>query len=725
MSQLQMWGGLECTLNRIGDRYMDQCEKNGHRERVEDLRRFADLGLKKIRYPCLWERVAPDRPDHKDWRWTDERLGEIRRLSMTPIVGFLHHGSGPHYTSLIDPELPKKMADYARAFAERFPWVEDFTPFNEINTTARFSCLYGHWYPHQRSDSSYVKALVLQCKATVLAMREIRRIVPSARLIQTDDLGRTQGSPKLLDQVRFENERRWIAWDLLCGRVNPGHTLYWFFTKHGVTAEELQWQMDNPCPPDIIGVNHYFLSNRFLDEELDHYPSWAHGGNGFLRYADVGAVDTGRAEIPSPVSILLETWERYRIPIAVTEVHAVGGREAQLRWLYQMWKSAKAAKATGADVRAVTAWSLLGTYDWNTLCTQPNGFYEPGVFDLRTSDGHPRPTALATLVKELATSGESDSPLLEETGCWNTSRRILFAAQPNSYTPLWSAAPRPVLLTGATGTLGQAFARICGARNIPYRLLGRSELDIADPERVHEVFAELNPWAVINCAGYVRVDEAEVDREKCFRENVLGPMTLAKACASLGVRFVTFSTDLVFNGEAPSAYREKDAVAPLNVYGESKASCEREVLMNNPEALVVRTSSFFGPWDQFNFITQTLQRLKAGVEVHAISDVRVSPTYVPDLVHATLDLLIDGERGLIHLTNQGAVSWADFARMAANSGAKLAPIDPRLIVDRNLLELKLPARRPRNAVLTSSRWKLLPPLEDALSRYISQVSLGL
>jgi dTDP-4-dehydrorhamnose reductase len=526
MRDLEMWGGLECTLNRVKDRFVNQAEKNGHLNRLSDLQLFAELGLKKLRYPCLWEMVAPESLDHMDWSWLDERLGEMKRLGINPIAGFLHHGSGPRYTSLIDPELPQKMAIYARAFAQRYPWVEEYTPFNEINTTARFSCLYGHWYPHHKSDESYLKALIYQCQATALAMKEIRKINPQARLVQTDDMGKAQSTEELEYQRDFENERRWLAYDLLCGKVTEDHPLYNYFKSSGIDKKDLEWFEKNPCPPDIIGLNHYHLSNRFLDHRLELYPAWSHGTNGRDQYADVGAVDTGQAEPPTPEHILMEAWYRYQLPIAVTEVHTRGNRESQMRWLYQMWQSALRARDKGVEVRAITVWSLLGTYDWHNLCTKCEMFYESGVFDLRTVDGKPKATALAALVRDLATRGCSDSPLLEDEGIWKTQRRVLFGSATGAFSKIFHHRSRPILITGATGTLGQAFARICGARNINYRLLKRSEMDIAAIDNVRNVISEINPWAIINTAGYVRVDDAENERERCFRVCTRGHMCM-------------------------------------------------------------------------------------------------------------------------------------------------------------------------------------------------------
>src|SRR5665213_1185578 len=146
MPKVELWGGHECTVNRVQDSYRDQTLLSGHQDRLSDLTLFAELGIKALRYPVVWERVAPSSPAERDWTWTDERLNEIRRLGMRPIAGLLHHGSGPAYTSLVSGDFVSLFADYAEAAAERYPWVEDWTPVNEPLTTARFSALYGHWY---------------------------------------------------------------------------------------------------------------------------------------------------------------------------------------------------------------------------------------------------------------------------------------------------------------------------------------------------------------------------------------------------------------------------------------------------------------------------------------------------------------------------------------------------------------------------------------------------
>lgn len=722
MDPLELWGGMECTVNRVGERYIDQLEKNGHYRRFSDLAMIAETGIKQIRYPCLWEKVAPHSLEEFDWSFLDERLAELRRLGIKPIAGFLHHGSGPKYTSLIDPDFPEKFATFAKAFAERYPWVEDYTPINEILTTARFSCLYGHWYPHTRDYPTFIRAVFNQVKGTVLAMKAIREINPKARLIQTDDLGKAQSTEPLKYQVEFENERRWLGWDLLCGKVDEKHPLLWLF-KDVVSDEDLKWLKASATPPNIIGINHYHLSNRFLDHRMELYPEWSHGGNGRDSYADIGAVDTGQAELPLPEEILLEVWNRYHIPIAVTEVHTMGHRDTQMKWLYEMWNAAKAARSKGAEIKAITVWSLLGTYDWHKLCTICEMFYEPGVFDLRTPDQTPHKTGLADLVKDLATNGDSNHPILSQPGWWKTPRRILWAPKIGSHSVLDLKPKRPILITGATGTLGQAFARICGTRNIPYRVVRRSEMDIADINSVRECIKEINPWAIINTAGYVKVDLAEDEKDLCYRENVLGAVNLATVCAENNLQFINYSTDMVFDGSIEESYREGHKVNPLNTYGMTKAESEEKVLAINENSLIIRTSSFFGPWDEYNFITGALRLLARNSEVMTLSDTIITPTYVPDLVNTSLDLLLDGEKGVVHLTNRGEVTWSGFANLAAERAKFDFDINPSLIKEENISNLKLRARRPRNSALTSERFAILPPLENAIDRYFGQLEI--
>ncbi|HEX8313098.1 MAG TPA: family 1 glycosylhydrolase, partial [Chthoniobacteraceae bacterium] len=590
---LALWGGVECTINRVGDTFHRQFDRNGHRDRLEDLDRIASLGIKTIRFPMLWEDLAPDTIDGIAWEWPDRWMQRLQELGIRPIVGLLHHGSGPRYTSLVDPAFPELLAQYARAVAERYPWVDAYTPVNEPLTTARFSGLYGHWYPHGKDGRTFYRTLIQELRGTVLAMRAIREINPAAQLVQTEDLGKTYSTPGIAYQADFDNERRWLSLDILTGVLKPDSVLWQHMLFDGITKEELVSFLEEPCPPQIVGINHYVTSSRYLDENIEAYPAHLHGGNGRDVYVDVDAVRMRPDGCCEPADLLLEAWDRFKIPLAVTEAHIGCTREEQLRWFHEIWTAAHSVRDEGGEVLAVTAWSLFGAYDWDSLLTVSAGSYECGAFDLRGLE--PRPTALAAALQEVAATGTCTNPLLNVPGWWRRNVRALPKNHEEAATrwevrrafqPAGTSAECPMLLiTGASGTLGQAFARICFLRGLPYRLLSRAEMDIAEPESVDAALQAFRPWALINAAGYVRVDDAETDVARCFRENAEGPGTLARACALAGIPLLNFSSDLVFDGAKGAAYVESDAPRPLNAYGRSKAAAERIVAEILPRAL--------------------------------------------------------------------------------------------------------------------------------------------
>ena len=712
MPQIELWGGVECTVNRTRDGYLDQTLLSGHHDRLSDLDRFAEVGFRAIRYPVLWERVAPDDPARPDWRWSDERLGRLRELGIRPIVGLVHHGSGPARTNLLDPGFAPGLAHFAGQAAERYPWIDAWTPINEPLTTARFSALYGHWYPHAQDEGAFWLALINQVDATRLAMQAVRRINPSAQLIQTDDLGRTYATTRLAEQAAFDNLRRWAGWDLLFGRVTRHHPLWERLAGFGL-EERLQRIADAPCPPDVVGVNHYLTSDRFLDHRLQLYPASTHGGNGRARYADTEAI---RVLDPPPAGfagVIREAWQRYRTPIAITEVHNGCTREEQLRWAAETWDAACAAREEGVDVCAVTAWSLLGSHSWDTLLTSP-GSYETGVFDV--SAGAPRPTALAELWRGLPLDAPRH-PLAQEAGWWRRPQRLLHPPLPRpGSAPRQASSHRapPLLICGSTGTLGQAFAAACSVRNIHYVLTDRAMLDLERPQDLPDRLEAIAPWAVINAAGWVRVDDAEEAEEACFRANATGAVALARACSDRDIGYLGFSSDLVFGGEKKDPYIESDPVAPCNAYGRSKAAMEAGCAALD-KVLIVRTAAFFSPHDPHNFASAVLKSLAANRPFSAPRDQLVTPTYVPQLVEAAVDLLIDGATGLWHLSNGEPLSWADFAeRIAVSAG-----YDPRRIEPISGSAPGWRAPRPASVGLATSRGRPLGSLDAAIAQFVA------
>ncbi|MFD2610701.1 family 1 glycosylhydrolase [Deinococcus taklimakanensis] len=727
--ELALWVGIEPTVSRVGEQVLDQLVLSGFHDRLCDIDRLGTLGARAVRFPLLWERTAPNGSAQADWSWADPRLERLGALGLEPVLGLVHHGGGPRHTHLLDPGFALGLAEYARAVAMRYPHVRAYTPVNEPLTTARFSALYGHWYPHARDDRSFWLALKHQLQATVLAMQAVRQVNPHATLVQTEDLGRVFSTPELAAQAEFENERRWLSFDLLLGRVTPGHPMWPYLRGCGATEADLEWFAERACPPDLLGLNTYVTSERFLDHRTGRYPAHCRGSNGQTEYADVEAV---RVRGPLPGSLvasipgavpgaaaerLLEAHARYGLPLAITECHLDCTREEQLRWLLECWQGAQAARAGGADVRAVTAWAAFGAHEWNSLLTRQDGHYESGLWDVRAPQ--PRPTALVRLARELAAGEVASHPVLASAGWWRRAGRRVYPVVGEAADEAVSGPP--LLIVGATGTLGQAFRHACEERGLAYVLCSRQMLDLADPDSVTAALDRFGPWAVVNAAGYVRVDDAEAnphEAERNHRDNTLGPAVLSRECAARGLPMVTFSSDLVFDGEKEAPYLESDAPHPLSAYGRSKRAAEQAVQAAHPGALIVRTSAFFGPWDEYNFASVVRRELRAGRRVRVAADQTVSPTYLPDLTRATLDLLIDAEAGIWHLANAGAVTWAQWAHAVAD----LEGLNADLIDAVPTRDLGQRAARPGFSVLRSERGWVMPEFMAALRHWKSVTS---
>src|SRR6476659_1060964 len=146
----EIWGGIECTINRVNNQFFDQLEFSGHYNRPDDIETIASLNIKKIRYPILWEKHQPSLNSDIDWSWTTKQIEKFKEYNIDVIAGLMHHGSGPAFTNLADNKFPELLAAYAKKVAIQFPEINYYTPVNEPLTTARFSSLYGIWYPHKK-----------------------------------------------------------------------------------------------------------------------------------------------------------------------------------------------------------------------------------------------------------------------------------------------------------------------------------------------------------------------------------------------------------------------------------------------------------------------------------------------------------------------------------------------------------------------------------------------
>jgi dTDP-4-dehydrorhamnose reductase len=405
---LELWASPEPTFARVGaDSFRDQLAETGHAERHDDVARLASLGVAATRYPVLWERTAPEPERAPDLRWAARRLEALGAAGVEPIVTLLHHGSGPRWTSLLDPDFPEKFARYAGAVAAAFPWVARWTPINEPLTTARFATLYGHWYPNLRDDHvAFGRAIAHEALGTLLALQAIRAHAPQAAFVLTEDLQTfvaLDEDAQVAATVAHQRERSFLSVELVMGRVVPGHSLYAYLHERcAVPAALLERIAANASAPDLMGWNYYPNSERVF------------------RMTAAGVEDRARvAYAPGSLTAapaLRAAHARLGLPFGLSEVHVNANERGRVRWLAQRHAELVRLANDGLPVRACGVWAAFGLNDWDSLLTRREDYLEDGIFTFAPPGETPRETAVAGALRALASGQTLEIP--EEPGWW-------------------------------------------------------------------------------------------------------------------------------------------------------------------------------------------------------------------------------------------------------------------------------------------------------------------
>jgi dTDP-4-dehydrorhamnose reductase len=574
MKALQIWGNVEHELDSKCSTFVN------------------DNDLKTVQILCSWEAVAPKDLDRCDWSTLDVKLQRLNSSDHEVIVNFLYHGSGPQYTSLIDPDFPEKFSTFARLFAQRYPWINNYSPIYDIQKTARFSYLNSDKYSQVQSNTYYLKAIIHQCKGTILAMREIRSINPAARLIQAEDIGHWQSTNELTSQRDFENERRWLALDLLCGNITSNHPLFSYIIDSRIRTEELMWFQDNSKSPDIIGINHSINSPKYIDHQIELYSGEEIKDIKKEKYVEVAAFQSGQSEMISPEYIFQEVWERYKKPLAITECYLAGKREDQMRWLYEIWQTALRLREKHIPVEAIASPAFTGASEESHTQENDSFYHKARSFGSGHNDKKYFETGLSKLVWELSSKGYSNSPVLLSEGTWKTPRGVLWASKTGDFSRLYHhSEARPIIIIKSNSPISTELAKACGSRNLFYRMMGFKEISITDADSIENVIDIYKPWAIINTD----------------QDNLQAAGTLAKVCSDKKVQLVNFFSE--------GAYYEK-----FN---------EQNILQTLANTLIIK------------------------IKTHAPMEQHVSPKYLSDLANECLTLLIDEVAGLAHLAGMG------------------------------------------------------------------------
>ena len=355
--------GIENSYPTLpGGRRIDQMDKCGHYARwEEDFALVRDLGLRALRYGPAYYRthVAPDR---FDWDTCDEPMERLRHLGIEVIADLCHFGVPSWLGGFQDPALPVLFAEYARAFARRYPWVRYFTPVNEIFICASFSALRGWWNECQASDATFVRALRNMCMAHELAVEAILSERPDAVIVQSESIEHfhPEGPGAAAEAERW-NGLKMLALDLTLGHeLTPGMAGY--LNAHGVTSNELSFFRERRA-----------AGQRWLG--LDFYPTCEHV------VTSTGKQTTARRGHGFR-HLAAEYYARYRVPLFHCETNLVSDRAVP--WLAQQWDDVLALRARGIPVHGFTWYSLTDQIDWQyALREERNDVHPVGLYDLR------------------------------------------------------------------------------------------------------------------------------------------------------------------------------------------------------------------------------------------------------------------------------------------------------------------------------------------------------
>ena len=273
-----------------------------------------------------------------------------------------------------------------------------------------------------------------------------------------------------------------------------------------------------------------------------------------------------------------------------------------------------------------------------------------------------------------------------------------------------------ILVTGATGQLGYEVCKVLRERGVEYKGVCSADFSIVDAAAVDAYVREYRPDAVIHCAAYTAVDEAEGHREQCFAVNEMGTRNIARACRALDAKMLYISTDYVFSGRGSRPYEVDDQVQPQNVYGASKLAGEFAVKENLTRYFIVRTSWLFGRGN--NFIVNILHRAQENKSITVVADQVGAPTYAADLAKLLCDMVESDRYGIYHAANEGSCSRYELAREIVCQAWLNVQIRPCATK-----EYSLPAVRPLNSRLSKESLDVagfarLPSWQDALWRFL-------
>lgn len=400
--------GIECSYPRVpGLGRRDMMEETGHYTRwKEDFQLVKDLGITMLRYGPPYHLVSLG-PDRYNWEFTDQVFTEMHARGIVPIVDLLHFGLPDWLGDFQNPDFPQQFAAYAVAFAERYPWVQWYTPVNEIYLCARASTLLGFWNEAIKTDLAFVTALKHLCKASALMMDAVATVRPDAVFMQSETAQFTH-SRRRQDEARAEfcNQLRFVALDLHYAHPVQAEVLL-YLMDNGLTRAEYEWFMRMKSGERaILGIDYYDANEAFIDDEGELQPY----GETFGWYV-----------------VARQYYLRYQRPLMQSETNVPNPEEAP-RWLWKQWHNVLQMREDGVPIVGFTWYGLTDFVDWEGWLQKKEGAVVP--CGLYTLDRKPRPVCqeFKRIVREY-----SQLPILKQNPLFGIGTGTAFEPPANSH----------------------------------------------------------------------------------------------------------------------------------------------------------------------------------------------------------------------------------------------------------------------------------------------------
>ena len=359
--------GIENSVPTLegGRTRIDEMQSCGHYARWrEDFALVQDIGVQYLRYgPPLHKTLLG--PGRYDWEFADLTFADLKRRNLVPIVDLCHFGVPDWLGNFQNPDFAAQFCAYARAFAERFPWVQLYTPVNEMYVCAVFSARYGWWNEQLSSDAAFVTALKHIVKANVLAMQAILAVRPDAIFVQSESSEYFHAdNPAAIEPAELLNSMRFLPLDLNYGR-RVDSEMYEYLLDNGMTRHEYHFFLDSRLKQHCILGNDYYVTNEH-------------------RVAADGSTRPS-GEVFGYDAITRQYHDRYRLPVMHTETNMAEGplgTEA-VNWLWKEWANVLWLRNCGVPMVGFTWYSLTDQIDWDSALRVRNQNINPvGLFDL-------------------------------------------------------------------------------------------------------------------------------------------------------------------------------------------------------------------------------------------------------------------------------------------------------------------------------------------------------